>query len=286
MKLQVRQFTTPSNKKLDVTIVTSNVHVEVNPSDVGIYDRVIMQELIKEIAQTQQVDTSAKRRFKVVVLHEADQLSRDAQAALRRTMERYTTNLRLVLVANGIGRLIEPLKSRCLLIRVPAPSVEEISTCLLHAALSEGITVDNALAKEIALASGRNLRKAMLMLEAMHAACGDTLSRDALHHTEWEEFVGQIATMMTREQSPAQLLTVRGKLYELITHCIDPTTILKTLAFALVDKVDTAFRPTVLQHAAFYEHRLAMGQKAIFHLEAFVARFMADYKRFMLDTFS
>lgn len=35
--------------------------------------------------------------------------------------------------------------------------------------------------------------------------------------------------------------------------------------------------------AAFYEHRLQLGSKAIYHLEAFVAKFMAIYKKFMED---
>jgi replication factor C subunit 3/5 len=41
----------------------------------------------------------------------------------------------------------------------------------------------------------------------------------------------------------------------------------------------------VVREAAFYEHRLQEGQKAIFHLEAFVAKFMATYKQWMVETF-
>lgn len=48
-------------------------------SDVGIYDRVVIQQLIKDIAQTQNVDSNAKKPFKVVVINEADTLSKDAQ---------------------------------------------------------------------------------------------------------------------------------------------------------------------------------------------------------------
>ena len=57
-------FLTPSKRKLDVNIVQSNFHIELTPSDVGNYDRVVIQDLLKEIAQTQQVDLSAKQRFK------------------------------------------------------------------------------------------------------------------------------------------------------------------------------------------------------------------------------
>lgn len=47
-----------------MNIVQSNFHIEMTPSDVGNYDRVVIQDLLKEIAQTQQVDLNAKQRFK------------------------------------------------------------------------------------------------------------------------------------------------------------------------------------------------------------------------------
>ena len=106
-----------------------------------------MQEILKDIAQTQQVDLNAKKRFKgkqpsarypsaganhidvclVVIINEADLLSRDAQSALRRTMEKFTANLRVILCANSTSRIIGPIRSRCLLLRVGAPTEEEVS---------------------------------------------------------------------------------------------------------------------------------------------------------------
>lgn len=62
----------------------------------------------------------------VVIINEADTLSRDAQAALRRTMEKYMSNMRIILCANSTSKLIAPIKSRCLLIRVAAPTTEEV----------------------------------------------------------------------------------------------------------------------------------------------------------------
>ena len=75
--------------------------------------------------------------FLVVVINEADSLSRDAQAALRRTMEKYMTNMRIILCANSTSKLIAPIKSRCLLMRVAAPSEAEIQECLEHVARKE-----------------------------------------------------------------------------------------------------------------------------------------------------
>jgi len=71
IKIDARVFQTSSNRKLEFNIVASIYHLEITPSDVGNYDRVVVQDLLKEVAQTQQVDQSAKQRFKVVVINEA-----------------------------------------------------------------------------------------------------------------------------------------------------------------------------------------------------------------------
>ena len=63
-----------------------------------------------------------------MIINEADSLSRDAQAALRRTMEKYMSNMRIILCANSTSRLIAPIKSRCLLMRVAAPNPDEVTS--------------------------------------------------------------------------------------------------------------------------------------------------------------
>jgi DNA polymerase III delta prime subunit len=125
--------------------------------------------LLKEVAQTQQVDLSAKQRFKVVVINEADQLTRDAQAALRRTMEKYSPNLRLILLANSTANIIAPIRSRTLLVRVAAPSENEICNVLQKVGKLEKFKEVEGLNQRIAKESGRNLRKALLMFEAVYA---------------------------------------------------------------------------------------------------------------------
>lgn len=169
IKIDARVFQTSSNRKLEFNIVASIYHLEITPSDVGNYDRVVVQDLLKEVAQTQQVDQSAKQKFKVVVINEADHLTRDAQAALRRTMEKYSPNLRLILLANSTANIIAPIRSRTLLVRVAAPTHGEICDVLALSAKKEGWPVVNGLHQRIAEESGRNLRRALLMYEAVHA---------------------------------------------------------------------------------------------------------------------
>ncbi|KAJ5175868.1 Replication factor C subunit 5 [Penicillium canariense] len=278
IKIDARVFQTTSNRKLEFNIVSSVYHLEITPADVGTYDRVVVQELLKEVAQTQQVDLSAKQRFKVVVINEADHLTRDAQAALRRTMEKYSPNLRLILLANSTSNIIAPIRSRTLLVRVAAPTENDICSALRVAAKREGWTEADGLNKRIAKESGRNLRRALLMFEAIYAQNEKVTDNSPIPPPDWEALISVTADEIIRERSPAQLLQVRAQLYDLLTHCIPPTTILKTLTFKLVSKVDDVLKPDVIKWSAFYEHRIKLGSKVIFHLEAFVAKFMRIYE--------
>lgn len=284
IKIDARIFQTSSNRKLEFNIVSSVYHLEITPSDVGTYDRVVIQELLKEIAQTQQVDLNAKQRFKIVVINEADGLSRDAQAALRRTMEKYSNNVRLILVANSTAGIIAPIRSRTLLVRVAAPDHEEICHVLQNAARKENWKAIPALNERIARESGRNLRRALLMFEAVYAQNPAVSEKTPLPPPDWEILIAEIAQDCIKERSPQMIMQVRAKLYDLLSHCIPATMVIKVLCFKLVEKkeVDAVLKPEIVQWAAFYEHRIKQGSKVIFHLEAFVAKFMRIYEMFLV----
>jgi replication factor C subunit 3/5 len=97
-----------SNKKIDITTIASNYHIEINPGEAGYYDREVVTNVIKEMAQYHPLEASQKS-FKVLLLLEVDRLSKNAQAALRRTMEKYSATCRLILCCNRYG----PLCSVC-----------------------------------------------------------------------------------------------------------------------------------------------------------------------------
>lgn len=276
MKIDVRTFTTSSNKKLEFNVISSPYHLEITPSDLGNNDRVVIQDLLKEIAQTEQVDfKTGKHRFKVVVINEADSLSRDAQAALRRTMEKYSKNIRLILISNTTSNIIAPIRSRTLLVRIPAPSNDEIVDSLNKVLKSQEISInDDEILKLISIESKRNLRRAILLLEAMYMQNENLSKNSLLIKLDWENVISKLAFSIFKDRTVSIISQSRTIIYELLSHCIPAPIILKNLLFELLKLVNDRAKLSIIELASIFDERLSLGNKSIYHLEGFVAKSM------------
>lgn len=229
-QLIMKQFTTPSNRKLEIQTVSSNYHVEMTPSDVGIYDRVVVQDLVKEMAQTSQIEATSQKSFKVVVLCEADSLTRDAQHGLRRTMEKYANNCKIVLCCESLSRIIEPLQSRCIIINVPAPSDQDVKKILQSVISKENFKLTDQFLQKIADKSEGNLRRALLMAEALKMENENGVPDHAqIPVPEWEQYLQGTAALVLQKQGPDMLLKVRERLYEILSRCIPPSVVFKVI---------------------------------------------------------
>ena len=167
LRIETQVIEAPSNRKIEFKTVSSNHHIEINPSDVGIYDRLVIQQLVKMNASVGVIHgaDSTMAPIKVVVITEAEKLSREAQAALRRVMEKYANHFRTIISVDSCSRLIPAIKSRTLIIRVPAPSIEEITKLIMAVSKKEGSQLNQAQASTIAKSSDRNLRRALMAAE-------------------------------------------------------------------------------------------------------------------------
>lgn len=286
LKIDVKTFTTSSNRKLEFNVLSSPYHLEITPSDMGNNDRVVIQDLLKDIASTEQVDFTSqqkgiKHRFKVVIINEADSLTRDAQAALRRTMEKYSSNIRLIMISNTTSNIIPPIKSRTLLVRIPAPSVSEISQILNNVATKENLkfSVNEEseklkLFEKIAINSSQNLRKALLCFETVSMQNETIQLSTNLIDLDWEIIIKNISRLILTNQSVANLSKIRVILYELLAHCIPARIILKTLLFDLLESCESNKIEDLVSIGSTFDNRLSLGSKSIFHLEGFAAKAM------------
>ena len=271
VRMEQRTLKVTEAKEIEVGVLVSQYHIEVNPSDAGIYDRQVVMTLLKEIAESVPLtDASGKRAFKVVILNEVEKLSKGAQQALRRTMERFMATCRLILITNSMSRLIPPLRSRCLSVRVPLPPPDQLKAALVETARRENFKLPAGLADTVARASEGNMRRALLVLEATRVHNGELTDHTEPVVPDWTSFVKEIALEILQEQSPKRVWEVRTKLYELLGNCVPAEVILEELTKHLLHHVDIHTQVKVAAIAAHFDHNLRMGSKPIIHLEAFV----------------
>uniref|UniRef100_A0A915DV19 Replication factor C subunit 3 n=1 Tax=Ditylenchus dipsaci TaxID=166011 RepID=A0A915DV19_9BILA len=274
VRLETHDFQTNAGKKLQIYVVNSNYHIELTPSDVGMYDRIVVQEIIKEMAGVQQINKAAQKAFKVVVLMEAENLSKDAQHALRRTMEKYASTCKIILCCESSSRIIDPLRSRCMVIRVPAPSQDEIKDCLNIVCAKENVNLSEKMMEKIVDKADGNVRRALLLLEGTVSQHGSTLDNQPVLEPEWESYLRETAKIVVSKPTSAGILEVRQRFYEMILRCIPTSVIFVNLTEHLIKLCDPSIVGNVISAAAKFEHSSKLGSKEIYHLEAFVATFM------------
>ncbi|RLG68815.1 MAG: replication factor C small subunit, partial [Methanobacteriota archaeon] len=135
--------------------------MELNASDERGID--VVRETVKTFARVRSI---GEVPFKILILDEADNMTADAQQALRRTMERYTETCRFILIANYSGKIIEPIQSRCAPFRFTYLPKAEHDAFLRRIAENESVTLlDDGLEAIFDVCSG-DMRKAINTLQA------------------------------------------------------------------------------------------------------------------------
>jgi len=135
--------------------------LEMNASDERGIETVRVK--VKEYARTSPMVST---EFKIIFLDEADALTADAQAALRRIMEMYVRTCRFILSCNYSSKIIEPIQSRCALFRFKPLDQEDVIKLLKKIAHNEKITLTESGIAAIIQASEGDLRRAITLLQA------------------------------------------------------------------------------------------------------------------------
>ena len=107
--------------------------LELNASDDRGID--VVRDQIKEFAGTRKLFSSG---VKLVILDEADAMTTEAQAALRRVIEKYTANTRFCMICNYVNKIMPALQSRCTRFRFAPLRPDQIQGRLQHVISSEG----------------------------------------------------------------------------------------------------------------------------------------------------
>ncbi|XP_054160367.1 replication factor C subunit 4-like [Oppia nitens] len=128
----------------------------------------VIREKVKSFAQ-QSVSTTTKSipALKLIILDECDSMTRDAQSALRRTMEREAKTTRFCLICNYVSRIIEPLVSRCSAFRFKLLDSQLSVDKLRQIADLESVRISDELINQLVTLSEGDLRRAITLLQSV-----------------------------------------------------------------------------------------------------------------------
>ena len=123
----------------------------------------VIREGIKDFARTKPIGSNIP---KIILLDEADALTRDAQNALRRTMEQYSENCRFILSANYSSKIIEPIQSRCAIFRFKPLALEDIKKIIKRISKEEKLKINDDIIELIYNVSEGDLRRVENILQS------------------------------------------------------------------------------------------------------------------------
>jgi replication factor C small subunit len=242
---------------------------ELNASDERGID--VVRNQIKQFARTTPLGDST---FKILFLDEADALTTDAQAALRRTMESYAQTCRFILSCNYSSKIIDPIQSRCAIYRFKPLSPAAIKEEILRIARREGLTVSpDAMDAMVYIAQG-DMRKAINALQGaaiINKNVDDSMVY-AITSTARPEEIDELLNLSLvgefdgAESLLSHLLHERGiAANELINQCYRAL---------LRRNMERRLKVRLIDHLGEADFRLSEGASTDIQMEALIARFV------------
>jgi replication factor C small subunit len=236
----------------------------------------IIRERVKEFARTAPV---GKAPFKLVILDEADNMTSDAQQALRRIMEIYAQNTRFILLANYVSRIIDPIISRCAVFRFSPLPRNLMAERLKYIAEREGITIKEDAIDVIYELSEGDMRKAINLLQVA-AATSKVVDGNAVAAAAAAVRPSDIVELFNLAFS-GDYLKAREKLRELMyIKGIAGVDIIKAFQRELIRmSLDDEIKAEVAELLADVDYRLTQGADEEIQLAYLLARLGAIGKK-------
>lgn len=149
--------------------------LELNASDERGID--VVRVKVKDFARTRAI---ADVPFKIIYLDECDALTKEAQQALRRTMENYTQTCRFILSANYSSKIIDPIQSRCAVFKFKPLEKKDVFSIIDSIKKDESIKIDEKAEEALFEVSGGDCRRVENVLQSC-AAVADEITAELVY---------------------------------------------------------------------------------------------------------
>ena len=262
-----------SNTKTKIMIKQSKHHIIIEPNTNG-FDKYLIQDIIQDYAKSELLNILKNRKlFKIVVINKIDNLSYYAQASLRRTMEKYSNTCKFILISDQLSKIIEPLRSRCLLIRVQLPNDEQILETLLYICYKENIEISFTKLKEIINNSDNRINHAIWLLE---------MYKYNIEYTKnWEIIINSIVYIINNfkinNNNKLYLLLkkIRDQFYILFITNIPTQMIIRKIMIKLLKlNNNLKLKYNIINITSIHEEMLSQGTRHIIHFESYIIKLL------------
>ena len=248
-----------------------DVFMELNASDERGID--VVRTTVKEFARMASLSSVP---FKILVLDEADNMTGDAQHALRRTMEKYTDTCRFILCCNYSGKIIEPIQSRCALFRFSPLPEDRIVEYLDNIGKQENLKITReGLASIVEVAEG-DLRKGINALQAA-SSMSKTISEETIYQVVGRAKPTDVRAMLNHALK-GDFIKAREELRNLLVKSgISGSEIVRQIhseIFRLA--VPERRRMNLIEGLGETDFRLVQGGDEEVQLSAFLAKLVAE----------
>jgi replication factor C small subunit len=206
--------------------------------------------------------------FKIIILDEADEMTADAQTALRRIIEDTAKICRFILIANNVSKIIQPIQSRCASFKFTSIPEEDVIVRLEEIAKKEKVKTDKKGLKAIYEYSEGDLRHAINLMQATASLGGVTEAnvKTSAGLTKTSD-VDEVLKIALSGKVPE----AREKMIELIkVYGMSVSDFLKYLNSAVFKSKHDKLSD-ILQVIAKYDYRVLVGANSEIQLSAMLA---------------
>jgi len=206
--------------------------------------------------------------FKIIILDEADEMTSDAQTALRRIIEDAAKICRFILIANNVSKIIQPIQSRCAAFKFTSISEQDVIARLEEIAKKEKVKTDKKGLKAIYEYSEGDLRHAINLMQATASLGGITEENVKVSAglTKTSDVDGVLKIALSGKVAEA-----REKMIELIkVYGMSESDFLKYLNSAVFKSKHDKLSD-ILQVIAKYDYRILVGANSEIQLSAMLA---------------
>jgi replication factor C small subunit len=243
--------------------------LELNASDDRGID--VVRGIIKDFAR---VKSMSNVPFKIIFLDECDSLTKDAQQALRRTMENYTVSTRFVLSCNYSSKLIDPIISRCSVFRFKNLEQVAIEELIDNICNKENLKIDDKAKFAIFEVSNGDCRKATNILQSCASISNDIkeeLVYNMISAINPKEVKGILETVLS-----GNFITARDKTLDLmLKKGLTGLDIIKQIQKEIWGlNLDDKRKIELIDKCGEIEFRMVEGSDEFLQLETLLANFM------------